>query len=70
MKYRPDDFYVKNNVIPMLGVTVTKVDYEARRVTLDNGGSVRFDKLLFATGSSPFVPPMAGLDTVKRNSVS
>jgi len=65
MKYRPDDFYVKNNVIPMLGVTVTKVDYEAGLVTLDNGGSVRFDKLLFATGSSPFVPPMAGLDTVK-----
>ena len=64
MKYRPDDFYVKNNVTVMLGITVTKVDYNAKQVILDHGGSVPFDKLLFATGSSPFVPPMAGLETV------
>ena len=30
-------------------------------VTLDDGGSVAYDKLLIATGSSPFVPPTAGL---------
>lgn len=64
MKYRPEDFYQQNKVTAMLGVTVTKVDYPSKTVLLDNNGSVAFDKLLFATGSSPFVPPMQGLDEV------
>ncbi len=66
MKYRPDDFYEKNDVTTLLGVTVTKVDYESRNILLDNGNSVGFDKLLFATGSSPFVPPMQGLEEVPQ----
>jgi len=66
MKYRPDSFYKDNGVTPLLGVTVTKVDYSGKKVILDNGSEVSFDKLLFATGSSPFVPPMAGLDEVKQ----
>ncbi|HHV32416.1 MAG: NAD(P)/FAD-dependent oxidoreductase [Ruminococcaceae bacterium] len=66
MKYRPDDFYEKNSVTALFGVTAEKVDYEAKKVVLNNGSSVAFDKLLFATGSSPFVPPMEGLDTVPK----
>lgn len=66
MKYRPDDFYAKNNVTPLLGRTVTKVDYAGKRVLLEDGAAVSFDKLLFATGSSPFVPPMQGLDEVEQ----
>ena len=66
MKYRPDSFYEANGVTPILGVTATKVDYEHKKVILDNGSEVSFDKLLFATGSSPFVPPMAGLDEVEH----
>ncbi|CDZ23923.1 hypothetical protein CCDG5_0794 [[Clostridium] cellulosi] len=66
MKYRPDDFYKKNMVTPLLGVTAEKVDYEAKKVLLNNGSSIPFDKLLFATGSSPFVPPIEGLDTVSK----
>ncbi len=64
MKYRPDDFYEKNHVTALLGVTVTKVDYQTKQVVLDSGASVTFDKLLFATGSSAFVPPMPGLEEV------
>lgn len=66
MKYRPDRFYEDNGVTPILGVTVTKVDYTHKKVILENGSEVGFDKLLFATGSSPFVPPMVGLDEVKQ----
>jgi hypothetical protein len=66
MKYRSDSFYQDNDVNLMLGTTVTKVDYENKKVIVDNGDPVPFDKLLFATGSSPFVPPMAGLDEVKE----
>ena len=66
MKYRPDSFYEANGVTPILGVTATKVNYEHKKVILDNGSEVSFDKLLFAIGSSPFVPPMAGLDEVEH----
>ncbi len=66
MKYRPDDFYQKNKVTALLGVTAEKVDYEAKQVLLGDGSYIPFDKLLFATGSSPFVPPMAGLDIVPQ----
>lgn len=66
MKYRPDSFYQDNHVNLMLGTTATKVDYENKKVLVDRGEPVPFDKLLFATGSSPYVPPMAGLDEVKE----
>ncbi len=66
MKYRPDTFYEDNRVTPLLGVTVTGVDYGNKKVLLDNGDGVAFDRLLFATGSSPFVPPMAGLEEVEN----
>ena len=60
--YREPDFYEKNNVMTMFGVRATAIG--GGYVTLDNGGKVAYDKLLIATGSKPFVPPMKGLDTV------
>ncbi len=66
MKYRPDSFYQDNGVTLMTDVNVTRVDYEGKKVIVDSGEPVAFDKLLVATGSSPFVPPMAGLDEVKQ----
>jgi nitrite reductase (NADH) large subunit len=44
-----------------LGATVTAVDTEARTVTVD-GRTEAFDALVLATGSSAFVPPVAGAD--------
>jgi NAD(P)H-nitrite reductase large subunit len=64
MKYRPDSFYEDNNVTFMPGKTVVKINPEKKTVDLDDGTSVEYDKLLAATGSKPFVPPMEGLDTV------
>jgi len=66
MKYRPDDFYEKNGVTTMLGRTAEKLDPAKKTVTLDGGEMLKYDRLLVATGSSPFVPPMAGLETVER----
>ncbi len=66
MKYRPDDFYEKNGVRTLLGVKAEKIDAAKKKVLLGNGESVPYDRLLVATGSRPFVPPMAGLETVEK----
>ena len=63
MKYRPDSFYEENHVTAKLGETVTKLDPEKKNVTLKSGEEIPYEKLLVATGSTPFVPPMEGLDT-------
>jgi NAD(P)H-nitrite reductase large subunit len=66
MKYRPDDFYTKNNVKTMLGRKVVKIEPDSKKVVLDNSETVTYDKLMVATGSRPFVPPMKGLETVEN----
>lgn len=66
MKYRPDDFYDKNNCRLLLNKTVVKIDNAENEVRLNDGSVIHYDKLMVATGSSPFVPPMEGLDTVEK----
>ena len=61
---RNADFYEKNGVETVLGKRVTKIDTAAKRVVIEDGGSVAYDKLMVATGSKPFVPPMNGLDKI------
>lgn len=66
LQYRPTDFYEVNHVTTMLGKKVVKVDSAAKTVALESGETVPYDKLCVCTGSRPFVPPMAGLDTVEN----
>ena len=66
MKYRPDSFYKDNRVTLLTDKTVTAIDAAKKEITLAGGETLPYDKLLVATGSRPFVPPMAGLDTVKN----
>ena len=66
MKYRGDSFYSDNNCSLLCGVTATKIEPEAKTVSLSDGQHVPYDKLLVATGSSAFIPPFEGLETVKN----
>lgn len=66
MKYRPDSFYADNRVTAKLGVAVTKIDADEKAVTLYDGETIPYEKLLVATGSTPFIPPMQGLETVEK----
>ena len=65
MKYRDDDFYATHNCTLLHG-KVTEVDANTKQVVLADGSKIPFDKLLVATGSSAFVPPFEGLETVEH----
>ncbi len=45
-----------------IGERVTRIDREAKSVRTDQGRRVSYDKLVLATGSYPFVPPIEGRD--------
>lgn len=66
MKYRPDDFYEKQGCTVLYGKKAVKIDSAASEVVLDDGSKIKYDELCVATGSSPFVPPFEGLDTVEK----
>ena len=66
MKYRAADFFEKNGCEVLYGETVSKIDKDAKTVTTDKGSVIPYDALCVATGSSPFVPPFEGLDTVEK----
>lgn len=66
MKYRNDDFYKDNSCELLLGKTAKNIDNENKVVVLDDGKNIPYDKLLIATGSSPIIPPIEGLDSVKN----
>lgn len=63
MDYRPENFYDENSC-ELLYDIAAKIDPESKTVVLESGKILEYDKLLLASGSSPFVPPMDGLETV------
>lgn len=64
--YRGADFYDKNGCVVHYGRSATKLDPATQTLTLDDGTTVPYNSICIATGSSPFVPPMDGLDTVEK----
>jgi assimilatory nitrate reductase electron transfer subunit len=44
------------------GTPATAVDRDRREVLLADGRTLRYDRLVLATGARPFVPPIAGLE--------
>ncbi|TDP89961.1 nitrite reductase large subunit NirB [Labedaea rhizosphaerae] len=56
------DFADDDAVSLHLGDPVVAIDRAARMVTAASGRRVRYDALVLATGSAPFVPPVPGHD--------
>lgn len=65
MWYRTKSFYTQNNVDLRLNTKVVKVDPQNQTVTTENNQTINFDKLLIATGGTPFIPPIKGSDHKK-----
>lgn len=66
IRYRPADFYEANGCTVLYGRRAARLDPAAKTVVLDDGAALPYDALCIAAGSSPFVPPMEGLDTVPQ----
>ena len=66
MCYRNETFYEDQNVNVIYGRTADEIHADTKEIALDNGYKYPYDALCVCTGSSPFVPPMQGLDTVQN----
>ncbi len=62
LKYRSSDFYEKQRVNALLGVRAERLLPEERKLILDNGKELTYDKLLIATGASPKMLEVPGSD--------
>ncbi len=56
-------FYQENGIQVHLGDRAVAIDRDAQIVISASGLAVPYDKLVLATGSYPFVPPITGNDT-------
>lgn len=66
MRYRDPDFYDRMDCRVLYGRKAVRIDKGQKEVMLDDGSVLPYDSLCLATGSSPFVPPFAGLDSVTQ----
>jgi len=53
-------WYLDNNIQLLLNRRVVKIDRIKRLVIADDGTQAPYDRLLIATGSTPFIPPIPG----------
>lgn len=59
------DGLLENNEIELIKGEAVDVNREEKTITLENGEEIGYEKLVFATGSLPIVPPIPGID--KKN---
>ena len=66
MAYRGEDFYEKNQCQVRYGAVACRLDIEKREILLEDGSAQPYSQVCIATGSTPFVPPIAGLEQVQN----
>lgn len=64
MLYRSPSFYEDNGCEVIYGKEAVHISKRPKTVTLDDGTTLPYSAICIAAGSSPFVPPFQGLDTV------
>ncbi len=58
----PTTWYEENAIKLYLGEAIEDINPNNKTVTSNKGTIVEYDKLIFATGSAPFVPQIKGID--------
>ncbi|MFU7557915.1 FAD-dependent oxidoreductase [Stieleria sp. JC731] len=59
----PRSWYESNNITLRTGARIVRIDRRAKRVFETSGEFHQYDKLVIATGSHAFVPPIQGHDS-------
>jgi len=59
------DALIQNNSIELVKGEAVEIDREKKAVSLSNGDTISYDKLVLATGSSPLVLPIPGIEKEK-----
>jgi len=62
LQLEPREWYAEQGIVLHLGERVTAIDRAARLVVTSTGRRKRYDALVLATGSAPFVPPLTGVE--------
>ena len=60
--FRPTEWYADQGIHLYLDVAAQGLDAGAHQLTLDDGATLSYDRLLLATGGAPFMPPIAGTE--------
>lgn len=55
-----EDWYKEKNIKVLVSKIVEDLNVEENEVTLDDSSKIKYEKLLLATGSRPFIPPIKG----------
>jgi nitrite reductase (NADH) large subunit len=58
----PASWYAANGIRLLTGELAISIDRAARTVTTQHGQTISYDKLILATGSGAFVPPVKGVE--------
>jgi len=58
--FRPTEWYAERGIQLQLGQMVTAIDPTAHEITLGDGASLGYDRLLLTTGGRSFIPPIEG----------
>lgn len=57
-----EDWYAENGITLHVGDRAISIDRQRRLVASQHGREVRYDAVILATGSAPFVPQVAGVE--------
>jgi len=59
--FKPKDFYKRNSIRTMFGQSATKIFTKEKHVLLANDKKVEYDALIIATGGTPSLPNIPGI---------
>jgi len=57
-----ENWYERNGIELHLDKKITDIQTVQKRVTIEDGSIMEYDKLLLANGAHPFIPPIKGID--------